>query len=360
MSNSSTSSSEPSKAFRGRWRPTLAFGLGVVVLAAALNAVGGFRKDRTDRWFGPVLADTASRPFDALFVGTSRVAASIDTHAFDSAFRAGGGRGPMRSVNLGMGYTKSTEYWFALRHVLEKKPRALEGTVVFLEAPSGIGEYTRWTDDWIVADGTAPLQPYLHPSDLPRFVKQAATPARTKLMVSLHVLFGFEENFSRLRFHAMQGLRRLAGPSRSAGSGTDLSTAGGIRVDSEGVSFVRSAAVAVARQEMSEQASWSDYDSSVIHDVVTLVQRHGGRVVFFDMPLSSIQLAPLATPLRNRNRLQFQERIRAWGCPLVRPEFPFSDEDFPDYWHLRRSRAAEFSAQLARGFLSSASGSAAP
>ena len=69
--------------------------------------------------------------------------------------------------------------------------------------------------------------------------------------------------------------------------------------------------------------------------------------MFFEMPLCSVQTATYNTLVRQRDREQFLDHARQWNTPVLHPAIAFADDDFPDLWHLRKSRAAGFTTALA-------------
>jgi hypothetical protein len=78
-----------------------------------------------------------------------------------------------------------------------------------------------------------------------------------------------------------------------------------------------------------------------------LAQHASAHPVFFEMPLCSVQSATFDTPVRRRDRENFAAAARAWGTPVIRADVETSDADFPDLWHLKKSRAAAFTKALA-------------
>lgn len=346
MNSSSISSSDP--AIGATWRKLGAFSAGTVVLLCLLHLLGGFRRDNRDVWLGPWLD---GRGFDVLFVGTSRVAAAIDTAAFGRTMSDSGFPG-IRAANLGMGYTTMSEYVIGLRELVRRRPEALKGKTVFLEAPMGLPEFTTWNDDWIVPQGIDPLAAYLPAAKLPDFWRSSPTDWFEKTLVSARVLFGYRENFSRLRYNIDSRLIRWLDPVRpQEGKSADLTAAAGIRTDSVGVKVVRDAALSVAASQMKSQKPWRGYDHSILKELVDFIQSSGGRVRIYEMPLSSIQAGPYLTPLRREDRALFAKDLQSWKLDLLHPEFPTTDDDFPDLWHLRKGRSAAFTEALAKAYI---------
>lgn len=329
------------------WRLIAGFLAGAFVLLALLQAVGSYKRDESMKWFDVVLNDPSPRPYDVLLIGTSRVAASINSQDFDQEVSNALGR-PFRSLNLGMGFTNMAEYYFALKAVRDAKPDALRGATVLVEVPRGLPEYMTWDDDWIVGDGTEPLARYMPPSELPKFLARSKTPFVHKSAITARVLFGYREGYSRIRGRVYNTLSERLVPSTK----TDLSDAGGIRTDSAGILAVRAAAVEVAQMGLADSTPWVDYGSTILKEVIDLVRESGGTVYLFDMPISEIQAVSRLTPQRLREKALFEAEARSWGTPILQTGFQSTDADYPDYWHMSTTRSGEFSRLLAAAYLS--------
>lgn len=323
-----------------------AFAAGAALLLLVLQLVGSYRRDQGMKWFDVVLESRAEQPYQAIFMGTSRVAAGVDPRTFDSVVESRSGQ-RFKTINLGMGYTRMAEYFFALRKIRDSKPGALRGADVFIEAPRGLPEYATWDDDWIVLDGTEPLARYMAPGDLPRFLLHSGTPFVHKVTIAFRVLFGYRESYTRLHDHALGAISgHLVARSR-----TDLKAVGGILTDSSGIRAVRAAALATAKGAASDTTPKVGYGSTILKQVVDLVRAAGGNVYFFDMPVSEIQAAALTTPQRLRERALFEGELRTWNIPMLRTRFQSTNADYPDYWHMSSTRSLEFTRLLAEEFL---------
>jgi hypothetical protein len=362
MKNSSTSVSRP-------WRQVatgIAFLAGLLLLVAFISAQGSPGEKNRDIWYGPVIdyAKQGGR-FSYLFLGTSRTRAAIRPDVFDTAMTRAIGA-PTLSVNLGMGWCRMSEHYFGLRRLLETAPGILRGVVVFLEAPSALPEYSTWRSDWIVADRTDLLTPYIHKRDLWKLWRESTTEAGMKFVITANLVAPFMEHIPRVRQHALPDLdtllqkafaplMALAKPEESdAGAASDLATEGGIRADAKGVETARDLAIRMAREETEKQEPWADYDKTIVAEILRMVREAGGYVVFLDMPLSPVQQAPYDTPLRLGEREAFQGTLKAWNCIMLKPELALTESDFPDLWHLRKSLAPEFTLAVANGFIAAA------
>lgn len=343
----------------GQWRWLQWLVLPLLILVTADRITDRWARARHFDYWGAAAEVAGSRHIDLLFMGTSRVAAAVDTPTVSAEMERRLHR-KVTVLNEGMGYTNLLQCYLGLRNLIAAHPGALKGTVVALEAPGGLPDSFDWSERWIVDDGIENLVPLLREQDLP-----AVWRSRMSLEDRLHLTvrcLGRRSALLTQRERIWRGLiartketveRRLerAGVVRAENQGAvDLSDAGGIRNDAEGVAAVRSAALAQFRREAGAQQPGEYARKPGVEQLVRLVQQAGGRMVFFEVPLHSAQAVVYETPVRRADRAYFAAKARAWGCPVIRPAFPVRDEDFPDVMHLARSRAPAYAAQLVAGW----------
>jgi hypothetical protein len=298
-----------------------------------------------------------------IFVGSSRVAAAVDEKAFEAELGRQLGH-PVQALNLGAGYSCLAQDYLYLRNRLRNHPDDLRGGVVFLEGFGGKPEPGQWDERWFQDGWPDLLTPLLRNRDLPRLWRTQMT-LEEKMRLSADVL---THNCALLAYRERIGRELMKvgdawvighaarffpppPPQKKAGPVADLTTAGGIRNDADGVEAARELAVALARQDLTCQVPVRDWEKRIVADLVRLVRKGGGTVAFFEMPLHSVQAAMFQTDVRQGDRAAFREQARVWGTPCLEPDFVSADEDFPDYWHLRQSRSAEFAAKLAQAWL---------
>ena len=130
----------------------------------------------------------------------------------------------------------------------------------------------------------------------------------------------------------------------------DLASEGGIRTNSEEIERIRKAAVDQAGREILDKrlALWSE---NVFLEMFRMIRREGGQICFFVMPLHPVQLKVFQTASQSENRRRFLEKMADLGIPVLSPEFSTVPEDFPDIWHLAKSRSKAFTLALARAWI---------
>ncbi len=359
MKNSSTSAFKLTP-FLGKG---LAFLGGLFLLVLGLNHVGKPARENQDIWYGPVVdyMKQGGR-FHFLFVGTSRTRAAIRPDVFDTLMQQVY-KTPTVSINLGMGWCRLSEHYFGLRHLLEVNPDILRNVVVFIEAPASIPEYSTWKSDWIVQDRTDLLTPYMHSKDLWNLWRNSTTETSMKFVITANLIAPFMENIPRLRQNALPKLdtllqslftplTNLGAREKEAPEYSDLITEGGIRNDKKGVETAKDLAIRIAKEDTEKQEPWNHFDASIVAEIHHMVKNAGGYVLFLDMPLSNVQQVPYDTELRKRERKQFNDStLKKWDAIMLHPKFSYDTTDFPDLWHLRKTRAPEFTYAVANSFV---------
>ena len=131
----------------------------------------------------------------------------------------------------------------------------------------------------------------------------------------------------------------------------EVASEGGIPEDVEGLEIMRNFSLSLVPKLFKNQRPVADWDRTVIHDIVCLVRQKGGSVVFFQMPLNSLFLGPLTTPIRIADALSFKQACKRWKVSAISTNIQCSDSDFPDYSHLSLKRRAEFTRLLALAYL---------
>ncbi len=299
----------------------------------------------------------AAHPVQIIFVGTSRVAAAVDAATFAQTLPPSSNSGYV--LNAGMGYTTPAEYYMALRNSLERTPASFQHCTVFIEIDGGIPDPLTWQQPWAHSARPETLIPFLRRSDLTRFYA-ASHPLEEKLQLSLDWLLRPSALYTQR--HALgntlytdtqtllaNALQFLAPPPPPPPATADLTHAGGIRNDSEGVAAARQVAHEYAQQMLTDQQP-IDWDNTIIADLVRLAQAHKVQIIFFEIPLHTLHQSMYQTPIRRADAEHFRVLAAQWHTPILTPEFASTDDDFPDIWHLRHSRAPDYTAALSAAY----------
>jgi hypothetical protein len=313
-------------------------------------------------WSYKERSQRARPPVKYFFLGSSRVAAAVDEKAFEAELGWQLGH-PVQALNLGAGYSCLAQDYLYLRNRLRKHPDDIRNGVVFVEAFGGMPEGGEWSGRWFQEGWPNLLTPLLRNRDLPGLWRTQMT-LEEKMRLSADVL---THNCALLAYRERIGTglmkagndwvightNRYFPPPAPRGPAVvaDLTNAGGIRNDADGVEAARALAVNLARQDMACQVPVSGWEKRIVADLIHLVRQGSGQVVFYEMPLHPVQAAMFQTDIRKADRAAFREQTRAWGTPFLAPDFVSGDEDFPDYWHLRQSRSAEFATKLAQSWM---------
>lgn len=315
--------------------------------------------DRVPTWYGAAGRIAETRPVAALFVGSSRVQAAIQPEAFERAL-AEAGRARGAALNLGRGYTTDPQHYLGVRNLLAEQPERLRGVTVFAEAPGGLPYETRWrTTPWAMTAQPWILVEVLRFGDLPALWRSAGLDVETRLHISVRALLRRssllarrervrEQWLEQVLPALVRGRRAALAPARELGD--DLRGPGpatSIRTDDVAVAAARADAERIGRAMAAHQGPLRSWDGTLPEALAQLVRGAGGRLVFFEPPQSAVFLRGYQTLLRREDAALFAARAREWGACVVRPAFDYSDEDLPDFWHLRPERAADYTRAVA-------------
>ncbi len=258
--------------------------------------------------------------------------------------------------NLGQGYSTLAEHYLALRRLPDS---LLQGTVVLVGLKHGVPPGDLFTDTWhgLWADPRWPLllSPILRARDLPAYWWQAGDAFRAKLTVTagvfLHsIRYGrFLRGKARALLNALPRHLGMARPAPSTAS--PLAARGGIRTDSAGIAAVRRQILEQMRatDTLRPDSLIPDWDRTVFADLVRLIQARGGRVVVFNVPLTSWhRLTQRPTPAKIRS---FHRWARRHDVLVLDVPADYPDEAFPDLVHLADAYAPDFTWKLAEGYL---------
>ncbi len=345
--------SEHSTVFQSRW---LHYGQWLLIpllvfMAAELGArqLAGLR---TRRSYPELLAAPPTVQLDAVFVGSSRVAAAVASDAFDAQMADVRGA-PFHSLNQGQGHTNLHQHVLGLRQLFAQHPERFAGCTLFLEAPGGLVGPVGWQGQWFNAARPELLVELLQAGDLPAFLaSEGALEPRLEILaiwaLSASRLAvwrrGLREAFVRRVGSLAERTGAQLGLLESHADSSDLSSGGGIRTDAAGIALARKLAEESAARAGAPQPG--AYPDSVLQSLWELARENGGELVLFRMPVSSLFDVDPDPELSKR----FEEWRQQHAVQLLEPEFSSDDGDFPDLWHLARSRSSVFSRALARAW----------
>jgi hypothetical protein len=291
---------------------------------------------------------------DFVFAGSSRVAAAINSDSFVQEISRETGT-QVRAINIGRGYTTLAEHYLLLRRLYQECGANLERATVLIEGAEGLPDFSTFRDPWVHPDEPTLIVPVIDGSHVLRMWMESSTPLHDKIEVSVRLLqvVNYIDAKRRRLLTVGEGLLRrindhlTAHRKPSVDGSIDLSSRGGVLTDPAGVARARRLAVELSTTVKARQVAVEDWSATVLMDINTLVRGHDGRMFVFRMPVSSIQRDPLSTPTRRADAESFRREAIAAGVEYLPITFSTNDEDFPDYWHLRNSRADEFSRQVA-------------
>ncbi|MCC6545752.1 hypothetical protein IT570_01190 [Candidatus Sumerlaeota bacterium] len=354
----------PRKVGRVRLLWTLAY---IIVPAIALAGIEAWMRGTVyvQTWDYNTLKQTRGQMhYDYLFAGSSRTQLGVDENAFAEEVARLGGPANQSAINLSAGYCRVMYHYFGLRTMLRDDPTCLRGTTVFIECPSGMGEYLLWTDPWTYTRAERVLFPGMIASDLPK-LWLAHTPLEYKLDMTVRFL---TYNY---KSYAMRGILRAeffrVGREAAARELVKLGaddTPPPLPADAPKFRTGASVDPKVAKnapmyfKEFYEQEKkiierhWRSWDISVHDDLVKLIHNAGGKVVFIDMPQPSIFDPMYKWEGRDEDRRLFNETVtKRWNSFVIHSAVKFPDEAYPDRFHLDGPSAEIYSRALAEDYV---------
>jgi len=316
-------------------------------------------------WYKGAEAKAKMEKIDFLFIGTSRVGAAIDENVFSEQMATGRTRKGL-TLNMGYGYSTMQIHYLALLELQQTNPENFKGCTVFIEAPFGLPDAVTWPENWVTEKSPLLIVNYLKARDIIMFWRVSKNPWETKTYVTLawgsKAIYGIAQLRSLGLAIGEAIIKSLVDkimrqtfsiPSQADSLKIDLSSKAGIRTDAAAVDQVRQLAITAAQAAMKNQQPVDNWEQTVLWDVIRFVRANGGNVVFYSMPLSTIQEQPLNTPLRQADKKAFITKAAACQVPYLTVPFDKTDDDFPDLWHLRKSQSPKFTTALAYAYLAS-------
>ncbi|MEM9996906.1 MAG: hypothetical protein AAF809_04330 [Bacteroidota bacterium] len=335
--------------------PVLLMEFGIRVVAADMfrgqaKHVDFYHKART--------AAANDRPIDYLFVGSSRVAAAVEPGVFADVVEERTGTRPL-AIDQGKGYSTLIEHYFHLRNLATDYPGSLNGTTVMIEAPLGLTQTNTWDGEWAKEAWPELLGPPMRVGDLPRYVLSSTDTKETKVAAIGSSLLLSTRYWDALTNKFEAALNRTFGAAKGATETkdedceeADMSTDGGVRCDEAGIELTRDLVRFETRMAEDIAAPVDDWDRTAVASIVELVRAEGGEVVFFDVPMGSYGIIRFGSPNQLKSLEVFTAYRQEQSLRYVRtPSFLCNDDDFPDFAHLRRSRADEFTRAVATSYL---------
>ncbi len=306
------------------------------ILAAGLCLEGAVRVAgySLPRWYPQVAQNQSWRGATdrVVFVGTSRTFAAVDHRRIGDARAVG-------AVNMGQGFSTIATHALGVRYLAERG--ALAGTTVFVEAPGGLPDASTWDDPWYFIERPQWLLSVMTPGDVPALWR-STTPVEDAFAATFRGL-AIGSRFAAYREDVrVKALGWIYDRARGRASVADDELAG----DEEDIVLparrnpadrerIRQAAVLDGQRWIvgTREVEW---DNTVVATLVATAHAGGGRVVFLSMPLSGPMSVGLRTPMATANRQRFHDALTRWGATRLEVPAAFTDDDFPDLWHLSR------------------------
>lgn len=304
-------------------------------------------------WFKALAIQLKTSPpkYTDIFVGTSIMAAAVSADQFATTVSAKTGQ-LRQGTNMGQGYSTVAEYLYGFKEIVKTNATALQNMNVYIEAPGGLPAFETWTDNWMNPNFPNLLSQYIDWPGLQTYCTTCDVPASDKALLIgsyFSTIISYGPQIQAAIPETLDRLLDAAFPQKVAAA-TDLTSAGGIATRGAQIKFVRDRAKKMAQKNLRNQKP-VDWNKTVLRDLVAYLQSQGANVYFVQLPLSTVMLEPLDTPIRKQDRANFAAMADDWHCKFLRPQFSAADQDFPDLLHLRNSLMDKFTLELAQTYL---------
>jgi len=302
-------------------------------------------------WYRQAEHDVRRNPVKYIFIGSSRVASSIVPVVFAQAM--GDTNITSAAINMGTGHSTLAEHYLGLQKIAAAMPEGLKGVTVFFEAPQGVPSLESWRDSWFHPDNPYLLVNTIGFPDLQLFWMKSTSDFDQKLMVTgamFSEAIAMQGNgkvlLARMKKNILQNRVKVA-PEKVV-----LSASGNVRTDEAGIQNARRLALNFVKNHMKHERLINIQSSNemIIKSLNDYINVKGGRLVLYRMPVSSVWNQYYTTSIGRENRNIANDLLTDWAIPMLNPSIKTDDDDFPDYWHLRKSRASEFTQSLAQAY----------
>ena len=292
---------------------------------------------------------------DYLFIGSSRVTATINPSVF---MREDSGK---IAIVAGRGFSTAGTHYLSLKHRLSKYPGYLKNASVFIEYP-GIGNvpsasyfdnkkssvvyktFTEGVPDKIMAHfALADMNIAL----LKDFMLNPDNPLSAKMDMTGLFLSSTYRNSALVK----EKIIKLDVPLFQKES-KNLTSDGGIRTDQ--IDFVIQQALdtistSILDRELSRLITTENLNKSALASLIELVIQNGGKPILYHVPVHSLG------PITDKKTINAIKILEQWVdtqklTVIENDKFIYSNEDFPDIWHLSIDRRDEFSYLLFQKF----------
>lgn len=293
--------------------------------------------DKTGYNFKRLYFPESTSHIDYLFVGESQMAAAINVTEITDRNRS------YVAVNAGKGYTTGAVHYWALKKLITENPGIINNSKIILDLNTGMKYLENFKkEEFKIYEGYSHfLLPYLNSRLLLDFVINSDSKLITKFKL---VLLYSSSTYRALPFISSKLHEFISGKLND----NTLADVGGIRTDISSIEKARQLLIETVSENIEKQkyqnpVTFSDINKSMISNIYELLKSGGGHLVFLDMPLHSFQRAEYETDLQIKNKKIFSEWATQRGIEIICvDDFNYSDDDFPDYWHLASNRSSEF------------------
>ncbi|MEQ8472361.1 MAG: hypothetical protein RIC35_14305 [Marinoscillum sp.] len=302
--------------------------------------------DKSNNSFKAIYRNSPTAHADFVFIGSSRIPATINPTLFRELSNG-------VTVNTGTGFMTPGIHYQALKNKLKSYPDYLKNSVVLIEYPgpdiyisSFKEDFLRVYEPVVATDKSTPhlLLPHLDYQSFLAFLTKSTNGIKVKVKMLVLLSSTYRGcHFMRDKFNSLNNpLFQSNNPK--------LVSEGGIRNDN--FEFAKQKAITVAIQDRNKIESNPPLSPEVINHssfskLHEIVKNNGGTLMVYKMPLHSIQKDIYSSEKAQKNKVVFENWLKERNIPIIHnPDFTYTDDDFPDTWHLSQDRRDEFTTKL--------------
>lgn len=296
-------------------------------------------------------SNTDSKNADFIFIGSSRVPASINAFLFSEI-------SGKKAINAGRGYMTFGVHYQALKNKVKNHSNFLKNSIVLVEYAYGPQWASSFLDDQMLVfepkllgyDKPMPqlMLPHLSLNSLMEFLKTSNNTISVKIqMLLLHSSFYRSSVFSQEKYNILSDKFLFADKNKKKEA---LVSVGGIKNTNFEIPKEKAKVYAKLAQDIIEsnpELSFEILNNSSLFALNKFIKTNGGLLVLFKMPLHSVQENIGSSKKASLNKIVFEDWLKIIDIPIVNnTNFKYDDTDFPDYWHLSEQRRDEFTELL--------------
>ncbi|MBY0547981.1 MAG: hypothetical protein K2W95_11860 [Candidatus Obscuribacterales bacterium] len=292
----------------------------------------------------------AAAPYAVCIVGDSRTVCAIDDARLAEILSKKLER-PVSVFNLAMAGSNLGEIYFGIRYLISRR-KTFKNVLVVVQAANDCPSVIDWKGNWL---GMTPLiSKLLSQRDIvdmwllsPESLDDRVL---SQLPIDKKLMLTFASNFEAVRYFERFRKFAFALPGKAFPVAEASTSANNVEIP--GMANLANAGFRVREVVTREVESIRDkpsleLETSVLPDLVSLVQRNGGSLCTYVPPRHSAAIKLLNFPWYTTKRLEFINFSERHHISNIEEISGFTDNDLPDQSHLAKLKQSAFTDKFA-------------